>query len=288
MSEEDNQDSTPVEAGFGADTSLEPKVETVEPDGKPVEAEAKESEGDSPPPVEEDDKEKTNPFKERIDKLTSRYRETERALTDLESENEQLRKQVADIRVEPEPVKTLADFEYDEAKYRQYIVDDTRKIAREEAQAVARDFQKNAARGEVQSEYDKRESTFAESVTDFKAKVYDDGLKISQSMAEVIRSTDIGPELAYHLAGMPDEASRIARLSPVAAGMEMATMIGELRSEIAKSKEKSVSKAPPPPGKIKAGSDAGMKVSTTDPKSDKMSDAEWFKAEELRTAKQRM
>ena len=270
----------------GADASPEPEVEVVETDVKAVEAEVvEESEAESPPAVEENDEEKTNPFKERIDKLTENFRRTERQLSDMEQENVQLRQQLESIPAPQEQVLTLADFDYDETKYRQYVVEDTRRIARAEAEGVAKRFQGEAGANQVQSEYDARADAFAQDVPDFQQRVQDPNLRISPPMADVIRSTDVGPELAYFLASHPDESARLSRLTPVEVGMELSSMIGNIRTEKAKAKDK-VSKAPPPPGKIR-GADAALRVSTTDPKSDKLSDAEWFKAEELRQAKLR-
>jgi hypothetical protein len=295
-----NADSSEVEPGFnpqpftqqkGADASPDAEVDKVEPDGKPDEAKAaEESEGESPPPVEENDEKTTSSFKERIQGLNTQFRESERraeAETDRANSAEQRITELQDQIAHPaEKPKTLADFEYDEAAYRQYIIEDTRKIAREEAQGVAREYGQRTEERAATSEYDKRADTFSATVEDFDKVVKSDDLRISQPMAEVIKHVDVGPEVAYYLGKNPDESAELSRLPPALAGMAMSEVVERIRSEKAKSSEKSVSKAPPPPAKIK-GADAGIKVASTDPKSDKMSDAEWQKAEDVREAKLR-
>jgi len=91
--------------------------------------------------------------------------------------------------------------------------------------------------------------------------------------------------MAYHLANNPDESRRISKLSDREVVREMQLLETTMRSEMAKASKK-VSDAPPPPAKIQ-GREPGMKTATTDPRSDKMSDKEWFAAEDKRNAKLR-
>lgn len=253
-------------------------------------------EAESPPAVEDDDEEKTSTSKSlqgRFDKLTKQIRETERESIEERERRIALEKEVDALRAQipVEPKKTLADFQYDENAYREYVIEDARaearEVARQEAMKVNREYADNRKATEVQTEYQKREESFAKETKDFNEKCYDPNLKISAGMAEVIKEVDVGPELFYYLGSHPEDAASIASLSPVTAGMEMAAIVTKIRDEKAKASEKEVSNAPPPPGKI-AGVDASLKkVSTADPKSDKLSDEEWFKREELRTAKLR-
>ena len=272
------------------------KLEAAEADAKPVEDEpedkAQSTEADSPPAVEEDDEEKTSDegkgFKSRIEKLNTKFQETDRDLTAAREREAAKDKRIEELEAaQPaEKQKTLADFNYDEAAFREYVVEDVRGIAREEARKVSRDYAGKTAESSAKTEYDKRESVFAETVDDFKDKVYAKDLSMSDSMVQVVREVDVGPELAYYLANNPDIASDISRMSPVVAGMEMSGLVTKIRSEKAKAETKDVSTAPPPPAKIKGG-DAAIRVASTDPKSDALSDAEWFKKEDLRQAKLR-
>lgn len=269
-----------VEEGFapqtGADASPEPETETAEAEAEPVESKAEESEGESPPPVEQNDEEKSNPFQERIDKLTENWRKTERALTDLEKENEELRKKVTDIPTDE--VKTLADFEYDEKSYQSYLYE----AAEKRAEAAAERFLAKSRPDESIEKFEKSAQAFAKEHDDYYEVTQDKTLRISGPMAEVIRMSEVGPEMAYHLGKNPDVAKEISEMSDAAAGRELALLETKLQA-----KPKKVSKAPPPPPANIGGGEPGQKVSTTDPKSDELSDAEWFKREEKRLAKLR-
>jgi len=253
-------------------------------------------EAESPPAVESDDKEKTevsDGLQKRFDKLAKQIREArDESVAEREKRiDAERRAEEAEAKVPAPTPKTLADFNYDESAYQEHVREEARQearqIARTEAVKVNREFSEGRKAEETESEYQKRETVFAESKSDFNEKCYDDKLKISQGMAEVIREVDVGPELFYYLGSNPEVAEDIARLSPVTAGMELSAIVTNIRSEKAKAAEKEASNAPPPPKKI-SGVDAALKkASTDDPASDKLSDDEWFKREDLRQAKLR-
>lgn len=274
----------------GADASLDPNAfvseEAAETDVEAVEAEATdkgaESEAGSPPAEETEDK--PDPFQERIDKLTRRFRETERDLQAVQKERDDLRKQVASIPKEDQ--KTLEDFEYDAGKYQAYLLEQVEKRAAEAAERAARGFTEKAAVQQAEIQFSEREKAFAKEVKDYRSVAYDPDVPISEVMAGEIRESDIGPELLYHLAKNQDVAARVANLPERAAIREIVRLEGQLRTEKAKAAEKSVSKAPPPPSKL-GGSEPGLKVAASDPKSDKMSDAEWIRRREQELAKKR-
>ena len=123
-------DASP-ETRFADDKSVDTGV--IEPEPEPIEveteveevAEEPESEAESSTAEVEVLDEKADPMpdgvQERIDKVTKSWRETERALTALEQENEGLRKQISEIPSESEPFKTLEDFEFDNDKYQKYL-----------------------------------------------------------------------------------------------------------------------------------------------------------------------
>lgn len=277
----------------GADASLETEgeldlndlaaVEAASKEDKPV-PEATESEAESPPAEEENLEKKTDPFKERIDKLTGRWRETQRELALREEELARLQRQLDEAPKPHEPSKTLKDFDYDENAFQEHLFDRARELAREEARVAVQGMQSEQKQQETVSEYSKREATFAEQVNDYHDVVYDRSLRISQPMAEAIRVLDEGPEIAYWLGKHPDEAAEIASVAPAVAGIRIAEIRANLLAEKGKGK-KSVSDAPPPPPKKIGGNEPGRKVSTTSAESDKLSDREWFELEEARKAK---
>lgn len=290
MSEETTQDEgfKPTDPGFGADASSEPEAETVEAEAKTEETEVvQESEAESPPAVEKDDDKKTDAFQERIDKLTASFRESERDNDGLRGQLDEANKKLAEIPEVAEPTKTLADFEYDEDKYRSYLLDEATTRAEKAAEKVVRGFQETSRVESVEEKFASREKEFSKTVGDYDTVARARDLVITQGMSVEIRESDLGPEMAYYLGNHPDEALSISRLSPREVIRDMAVLESKLRTaKESTTKGKTVSDAPPPPAKIKAA-EPGFKPATTDPKSDKMSDDEWFKAEEKRLAKMR-
>lgn len=276
------EDTTVAEPETGADASLEPESETE------VEDQGKESEAESPPAEETEDK--PDPFQERIDKLTRRFRETERDLDAVARERDDYRRKLDELSKTPpreEKAKSLSDFDYDEGKYQQYVWSEAERRAELAAQRVAEGMTSKLEAERRQEQFRKREATFAKTVDDYEEVVQDRYLPISPVMADEIRGSDIGPELAYYLGKHPEEASEIARSAPQVAIRKMVALEGRLQSQKSNAKGNKVSKAPPPPSKTVKGAEPGLRVATTDPASDKMSDEEWFKREALRQAKLR-
>lgn len=87
---------------------------------------------------------------------------------------------------------------------------------------------------------------------------------ISQPMADAITDSDIGPEIAAHLAKDQAESRRIASLSPVAAMREILKLEAKLATEPASAQEtKALSKAGAPIAPITGGKGAGEKDPST-------------------------
>jgi hypothetical protein len=268
-----------------ADASPDDDIETVEVEAEAEEIEEQESEDGSSPSEETEDK--PDPFQQRIDKLTKRFRETERDLDAVARERDQLQKKLAELErtATREPERSLADFEYDEKKYQSYVFEQAEKRAEAAAERIALKYTSESETSRQEVEFTKREREFAAEVEDYKEVGYDPDLKISAPMADEIRASDIGPEMLYYLGKNPDEASRISRLSERAAIRELVKLEGRLLDEKSRAGKKPVSKAPPPPSKRVKGASDSLRVAPTDPRSDKMSDEEWFRAEALRVAK---
>jgi hypothetical protein len=277
----------------GADASPEPEDELVEAEAETEESEeVEESEAESPTADEEDVDKKTGSAKERIEELVSLWRTTEREAHEfkskaqtLEEENKALRQQ-AERQRSLEPLKTLEDFDYDQAAHNAYLAEEFDRRAEAAADRALSRVSTKAQEREREAEFKARESEFEKTVKDYREVLYSDSVRISPAMAEVIKTVDIGPQLGYFLGKNPDIAAKIATESPVIAGMRMKEIADELRAEAKKAATKGTTKAPPPPAKIK-GAEPGLRVSTTDPASDKLSDEEWFKKEEARVAKLR-
>ena len=79
--------------------------------------------------------------------------------------------------------------------------------------------------------YEKRLDEFRETHDDYDEVARDDELAITEAMAEVIMESELGPQLAYHLGSNPEEAEKIAGLSPLAQAKALAKIETRLEAE---------------------------------------------------------
>jgi hypothetical protein len=148
------------------------------------------------------------------------------------AEKAALEKEIADRR--PEQFRT--DEEY------------ARAVAQDAARQVGvQMLGRQAATAQAQAEYaahDAWQARIADiraRTPDFDAKVHDPNLTITPIMADAIRESDVGGEIAYYLAENKAEAFRIANLPPVS----QAVAIARLEGRVAKSQAQP-SQAPAP------------------------------------------
>lgn len=211
----------------------------------------------------------------RIDELTRNWREAERREQALLQLLQSDRAEVA--RPEPQKpatatVKTLADFSYDESQFQSYLLDQATTRATEAADKRIREEQERGTAARRQSEFARREQTFAKSVDDYHEVTRNPSLPITKAIAEVVAESDEGPALAYYLGKNPDVAERIAALSPMGTARELGRIEAKLISEREKAAAKRASAAPPPPPKIEGTGDPQVEA---DP--EKMTDAQFAK-----------
>jgi hypothetical protein len=194
------------------------------------------------------------------------------------------------------PKEPTRDQFEDDAGYLRAIRDFDREAARREARAEAEqvllDREKAASERARDAAHREREAKFIASHPDYESRVLDDlTLPITQDMAEFIRESEDGPDLAYHLAEHREIAERIARLPAVQAARELVRLEARLATERAVSAKPpapkpQVSQAPPPPPQIEA-TEAAPRVRTTDSSGDALSDSEWVAMERKRLARKR-
>ena len=268
--------------------TTDPVVDTTVLDAN--ETETEQLDADSSPAVTDADdsaQPKKTGAERRIDELTRLRRDAER---DRDHWRQQAQRQTPAPQEAAKPEATVAaprleDFEYDESKYQAAVL----KHATTEAARLVREElrqEREREQGETrQRTFKSREDELAKKHTDYHEVTRDDTLPVSKVMAEIIRESDIGPELLYHLANNRDEAERIYALPAMAAALALGRITAKLEVPASAPVQKPVSKAPPPPPKIE-GTDATVRVDSTDPNSDKLSDAAWFKAEEARVKRQ--
>ena len=171
----------------------------------------------------------------------------------------------------PTEVPTADQFESPQA-YAEFI--------RAEAERLVQHREAQKQQAEIMEVYHDREEEARSKYDDFDQVAYNPNLPITDAMAETIRASDIGPDLAYHLGQNPKEAERIARLSP----LHQAREIGKIEAKLAaEPPQKKISSAPAPISPVTARATNPGVTDTTDPRSTKaMSDSEWIEAERRR------
>jgi hypothetical protein len=102
-------------------------------------------------------------------------------------------------------------------------------------------------------------------------------------MAETIKASDMGPDLAYWLGTNPKEADRISRLAPLLQARE----IGKIEAKLGSNPlVKPTTSAPAPISPVTARTSGSSSYDTTDPRSTKtMTDSQWIEAERARQMK---
>jgi hypothetical protein len=171
----------------------------------------------------------------------------ERALT----EKQELEKRAL---VMPRPEDFRSDADYMQAvanqavaKARVEYADSQAKLAAERAAAAA------------QEAWAERTAHFRAHVPDFDAVVHSPDLNITPIMADALRESDLGAEVAYFLGKNPNEAARIASLPPVS----QATAIARLETRVGKTSTPAT-KAPPPAETALKGKSGGAGKSLED------------------------
>lgn len=112
-----------------------------------------------------------------------------------------------------------------------------------------------------------RETLARERFTDYDAVTRNPSVPITPSMAEIIRDSEVGPDLAYHLGRNQAEAAKIAALPPTRQAVELGKLEARLTAP------KALPKQPPAPVDPVGGSASG---GSADPS--KMSMAEYAAA----------
>lgn len=220
-------------------------------------------------------------FQKRINELTRAKYEQQRRADAAEAriaEYETKAKQTQ-APAESDKRKTLADFDYDDVKYEDYlesrVTASAKKAVVEAVTEREQTKQRETTTAQRRQKWQERSKEFSKDHPDFEAVVFGaEYLFTSDAVAELIADSEIGPQLAYHLAQNPDEERRISQLSAAAAGRE----IGKLEAKLtpaaetkadpdasAQPPEKRVTKAPAPPPKIEA-TESTTRIAWNDPK----------------------
>ena len=140
---------------------------------------------------------------------------------------------------------------------------------REQRQAAVREA---AERTKTVESWNKRIAAATAEMPDFEEVLTSSDVPMTPPMQQAIMESDIGPKLAYYLANNPEEAEKIARMSPIGA----IRTLGRIEERLANSKPAvKTTDAPPPIKPIGASATVSKDPS-------KMTDAEfaaWRKAQ---------
>lgn len=240
------------------------EVETTDAEELVEETEPNEADSDTPDPSPEKEK----GIQARIDELTRIRRETERDRDYWKAQATAQPQPKPEIKLE---TKTLSDFDYDEAAYQAHVVETAQQAALNQVNSI-RQQQEFSTQN---SAFEEREAKYAKEHDDYYAATRQNvRLSVTDEMASVIRTSDIGPQLFHHLGSNPDVADRLARMPKSQMNREMGKLEARLEAKPVTSK---VSNAPAPPPKIKAVAPS-TRVKPDSPESDKLSTEKWLKS----------
>jgi hypothetical protein len=156
-------------------------------------------------------------------------------------------------------------------------------LATRKAEQMIQQRRVNEQQSQIIEAYHDREEEARAKYDDFEQVAYNPNLPITGVMAEAIRESEAGPDVAYYLGANPKEADRISKLSPYSQAKE----IGKIEAKLADNPPvKKTSSAPAPIAPVTARGGTAKVVDTTDPRSVKeMSTSEWIEAERKRQIK---
>jgi hypothetical protein len=172
----------------------------------------------------------------------------------------------------PQPENYTSAVEYAEA------------LATHKAEIMVIERERHRQASATESEYHGREEEARTKYTDFDQVAHNPQLRITQAMAESIRSSEVGPEVAYFLGTNPKEADRISQLHPLTQAREIGRIEAKLIADPPSAKK--ASKAPAPISPVTPRSNQTNVYDTTDPRSiATMTTSEWIDAERRRQVK---
>jgi len=204
--------------------SEEQEVEAVNPAPEQEETGAPETEEAQEPEAAPETKTFTQ---EEFDKIVSREKAKARRQAEREF-SEKAASKKSDVHVSPDNFSTTE--EYVEA------------LAEKKAEELVRQREQNKQAVTIETSFRDKEDEAREKYPDYEKVAYT--APISDLMAEVIKASDIGPDLAYHLGMNPDEAERIASLAPLLQARELGKL--EIKLASAPTEKVKASNAPAP------------------------------------------
>jgi hypothetical protein len=203
--------------------------------------------------------------------VTRRLAKEQRKLTrqaELEAENRVLRDQVNKRTVAPEPTAPKQD---DFGTFEEYLEAKAEWIAEKRVEAKLTEREQKQEQRKLEGERETVVKSWQQKVDAAVTKYADygdalesvDHIEIPEQLQVAIMESDLGADLAYHLAKNPSELERITSLKPHAALMALGKIEDKLSQAPAEVK-KPVSKAPAPIKPLGGKSDASPGHSPAD------------------------
>jgi len=181
--------------------------------------------------------------------------------------------------VAPEAPVTPDQFSSDEA-YVDALVEQREARALEEREQQKKEFEVNKKAFELNESFLDKVESVREKYDDFDAVAFNPDIPVSNAMAEIIRSSDVGPDLAYYLGKNREEAVRISEMTVAQQGAALARL--EVKISNAPPVKKT-SSAPAPISPVNPRGSSSVEYDTTDPRLvGKMSASEWIERENKR------
>jgi hypothetical protein len=185
-------------------------------------------------------------FQKRIDEVTRQKYEEQRRADYLQGQIDALTKG----RPAPQQqVETPPDRWEDPEGYDRWLINQAAEVAQ---RRTAEDMQRQQAL----RTFEERVQAARQVHPDYDAVTHDPSLPITPKMAEIIRKSDNGPEVAYYLGTNRSEAQRIAALDPDEQVAEMGALRASLRKQPAAQAQTRTPPAAPP--RTVSGISAGL------------------------------
>ena len=190
----------------------------------------------------------------RIDELTANWRTTER---DRDHWRELALKNAspAPAPVAPQGKPTLEQFEYDQERYNDALVDWKLSERDKAAEAKRKEQETKEAAEKRTKSFAERETKYAATNSEYRsvsAIGNDPSFVCTPAMAEAILEAEDGPAILHHLDTHRDEASRIAQMSPTQAALALGRIVAQITAPAPVIPEPQITAAPKPVPVVKA------------------------------------
>ncbi len=195
------------------------------------------------------------PYRERVEQLVQ-------ARNAALEENRQLQARIADFEakskaakpVSLDPLEYQTDAEFQEA----LLAEQARRVAGAVRQELLNEQQQDAqdrAAKAIDNAWGENVARFREAAPDFEQVALNNAVPMRKEVVQLIKQSEVGPEIAYWLGKNIDAANRIFDMPPMQAALE----IGRIEARVSAKAAPRFTQAPPPVKTVGSGLGAGAK-----------------------------